>query len=93
MGWNNTPKHVTTTTRRRILNRDGHQCATCGTTHGPFDIDHINNQRGPNYNKDTNLQVLCQHCHRTKTRSEINRGKERKRARRHLPRAPHPGLS
>lgn len=85
MAWTNTKTHVTTTTRKRILNRDGHQCATCGTTQGPFDIDHIDNQRGPNYNRDTNLQVLCAHCHKTKTQWE---SREWRRKTRRTPRQP-----
>lgn len=77
MAWTNTKTHVTTTTRKRILNRDGHQCATCGTTQGPFDIDHINNQRGPNYNNDANLQVLCADCHKAKTARESGAWRQR----------------
>lgn len=67
---NNNRTHVTTATRKRILARDGHQCAQCGNTQGPFDIDHINNQRGPNYDHDENLQVLCAQCHKAKTARE-----------------------
>lgn len=96
MGWNNTPKHVPTTTRRRILNRDAHTCTNCGhhdPTASNLEIDHIDNRRGPTYGLDANLQTLCRQCHRTKTQKETKRGKERKRARRHLPQAPHPGLS
>ena len=92
MAWTNTTKHVPIATRRRILNRDGHQCAQCGSTER-LEIDHINNTRGPNYDRDANLQVLCRPCHRAKTQREMKRGKERKRARRYLPRTPHPGLS
>lgn len=96
MGWNNTPKHVPTATRRRILNRDAHTCTNCGhydPTSATLEIDHINNQRGPNYGQDNNLQTLCRQCHRAKTQTETKRGKEQKRARRYLPRTPHPGLS
>lgn len=96
MVWTNTTKHVPTATRRRILNRDGHQCAQCGH-HDPtattLEIDHIDNRRGPTYGLDVNLQTLCRPCHRAKTQREMKRGKEQKRARRYLPRTPHPGLS
>lgn len=92
MAWTNTTKHVPTATRRRILNRDGHQCAQCGSTER-LEVDHIDNRRGPTYGLDANLQTLCRPCHRAKTQREMKRGKEQKRARRYLPRTPHPGLS
>ena len=66
---NNNPTHVTTTTRKRILARDGHQCAQCGNTEH-LEVDHINHQRGPHYDRDNNLQVLCAQCHKAKTARE-----------------------
>ena len=69
MWQNNNRTHVTTTTRKRILARDGNQCAQCGNTER-LEVDHINNRRGPNYDKDANLQVLCAQCHKAKTARE-----------------------
>lgn len=68
--WTNPSKGAPTAQKTRIYQRDGHQCATCGNTTGPFEIDHIDNTRNPNYHKDTNLQVLCTRCHLTKTQWE-----------------------
>lgn len=93
MAWTNRTKHVPTTTRKRILNRDSHTCQNCGTTTGPLEVDHINNTRGPGYNNDHNLQTLCTTCHTTKTRTEQQAGLQRRAARRRLPATPHPGLS
>lgn len=70
MTWTNTTKHIHTNTRHRILKRDNHTCQHCGTTNAPMEVDHINNQRGPNYNTDTNLQTLCRTCHTKKTQHE-----------------------
>lgn len=76
MAWTNRTKHVTTTTRKRILARDGHQCSQCGNTQ-QLEVDHINNQRGPNYNQDANLQVLCAQCHKAKTARESGEWRRR----------------
>lgn len=89
---NNNPKHVTTSTRKRILNRDQHTCQQCGTTTPPFDIDHIDNTRSPHYNTDTNLQTLCRDCHKTKTQKEAATARNKKQAQLKRPPQPHPGL-
>ena len=78
---NSNPTHVTTATRKRILARDGHQCAQCGNTEH-LEVDHINNRRGPNYDHDENLQVLCTQCHKAKTARESGEW------RRHIKRQP-----
>lgn len=54
-------------TRARILDRDGYRCRNCGApaTH----VDHIDRDGGEN---DSNLQSLCQDCHRRKTSSEAH---------------------
>lgn len=89
MAWKpNRETHVSTTTRQRILRRDGAQCAACGTLSPPFEIDHIDNRRTSLYHQDENLQVLCVPCHRLKTQQEAQRGFRRKYPRRV---DPHPG--
>lgn len=91
MAWSNRG-HNTTAARLRILERDGYRCVHCGTSNGPFDVDHIDNTRGPGYNLDSNLQTLCTSCHEKKTRREIAQGQQRRAARRKLPTTPHPGI-
>lgn len=76
MWQNNNRTHVSTATRKRILARDGHQCAQCGSAEN-LEVDHINNQRGPNYNHDENLQVLCAQCHKAKTARESGAWRQR----------------
>ena len=48
----------------RIRQRDGDRCAICGTTRGPFDVDHAIplRDRVPDY--DANKRVLCPSCNR-----------------------------
>lgn len=91
MAWTN-QGHNTPAQRRRILERDGHRCTKCGDTQGPFDVDHINNTRGPDYDLDTNKQTLCKPCHRAKTQAEERRGQAARRARAKHPGEPHPGI-
>lgn len=91
MAWTNRG-HNTTAARLRILERDGYRCVHCGDAQGPFEVDHIDNTRGPNYNTDANKQTLCVTCHEKKTRAEARRGHQRYYARRRLPQKPHPGL-
>lgn len=76
MVWTNTKTHVTTATRKRILARDGHQCVQCGSAER-LEVDHINNRRGPNYDHDENLQVLCAQCHKAKTARESGEWRRR----------------
>lgn len=54
-------------TRKRILDRDGHRCRTCGApaTH----VDHIDRGAGE---VDSNLQSLCADCHKRKTAAEAH---------------------
>ena len=88
---NNTPKHVPTHTRKKILARDNHTCQHCGTTTPPLEVDHIDNTRSPNYNKETNLQTLCRPCHNKKTQQEAAIARKLKAQRKQLPTKPHPG--
>ncbi|CAB0806778.1 HNH endonuclease [Corynebacterium diphtheriae] len=93
MAWKNSNnKHVTTTTRKRILARDQNTCQHCGTTTPPFDVDHIDNTRGFGYDEDYNLQLLCRTCHNTKTQHEAAAARASKQARLKRPQRPHPGL-
>lgn len=91
MAWTNRG-HNSAVARLRILERDGYRCTHCGDTQGPFEVDHIDNTRGPDYDQDTNRQTLCVTCHEKKTRAEARRGHQRYYARRRLPQKPHPGL-
>ncbi len=91
MAWTNRG-HNSTAARLRILERDGYRCVHCGNTRGPFEVDHIDNTRGPHYDLDTNKQTLCVACHTKKTRAEEQQGRQRHYARRRLPQKPHPGL-
>ena len=76
MWTNGNPTHVTAVTRKRILARDRHQCAQCGNRQN-LEVDHINNHRGPNYDHDENLQVLCAQCHKAKTARESGEWRRR----------------
>lgn len=83
--WTNNETHVTTATRRRILQRDGHQCTRCGST-TKLEVDHIHNLKAGGTNKDYNLQTLCHACHQRKTQREAYRARTRHKRR------PRPGL-
>ena len=56
--------------RRRILNRDGWRCRTCGKA-GRLEVDHvIPVQAGGDWWDPANLQTLCRPCHFAKTATE-----------------------
>lgn len=58
------PREVWSATRRRIWNRDKHQCVRCHIllTLWRAHIDHIvSGKRGTNHH--TNLRTLCRRCH------------------------------
>ncbi len=52
--------------RRIIFARDGHECAYCGTTEGPFEIDHKTPRSRGGTNDPENLAVACRTCNRSK---------------------------
>lgn len=73
-------------TRRRILDRDHHQCQLRypDCTHHATEVDHVT--PGDNHHP-ANLQAACRSCHATKSAREGNAAK-RPRTR---PPEPHPG--
>ena len=50
-------------TRDRLFARDGHRCAICGCTTGPFRIHHVRYKSKGGSNIDDNLIVVCDNCH------------------------------
>jgi 5-methylcytosine-specific restriction protein A len=57
-----------TKTRARILARDGHRCAMCGSR--ATDVDHIVPVSQGGSEVDSNLQSLCRTHHASKTGRE-----------------------
>lgn len=52
--------------RRLVFDRDGEQCAYCGTITGPFEVDHIKALANGGTNSIDNLTVACRACNRSK---------------------------
>jgi hypothetical protein len=52
--------------KQRILERDNHTCRNCGTTKGPFHVDHIRPYSKGGWHVDSNLQTLCAPCNARK---------------------------
>ena len=52
--------------RKIIFARDGHECAYCGDTEGPFEIDHKLPRSRGGANDPDNLAVACRPCNRRK---------------------------
>ena len=65
--------------RRRVLDRDGHRCASCGEPcphprHHP--VDHIVNlAAGGSPADESNLRTLCRREHTAKTAAESRKGR------------------
>ncbi|WP_228002152.1 HNH endonuclease [Nocardia australiensis] len=90
MAWSRNPdryRGLPQATANRIRQRDNSTCQQCGDA--GYQVDHIINVRRGGTGDDTNLQVLCDHCHEVKTRSESARGRAL-HGRRRPPEA-HPG--
>jgi hypothetical protein len=52
--------------REFVLRRDGHRCAYCGATTGPFHIDHVLSVARGGSDDPTNLTVACKPCNLSK---------------------------
>ncbi len=53
-------------TRAAVLRRDGRRCRYCGSTDGPFHIDHIKPRSRGGSNSPRNLTVACRTCNTSK---------------------------
>ena len=61
--------------RRRIFDRDGWRCQSCGKA-GRLECDHILPvHKGGEFWEPSNLQALCRPCHFAKTARENSRRK------------------
>ena len=69
---------VAETLRAEILLRDGEICRYCGTTDGPWEIDHIHPVCRGGSNEPENLTVACRTCNRQKGSKTVRewRGEE-----------------
>lgn len=54
--------NVTGSTKRKVLDRDGHECVQCGETNN-LEIDHIVRYIDGGSNESDNLRTLCHVCH------------------------------
>ena len=59
-----------TLTRRKIIERDRHQCQYCGRTTGQMTTDHIIPKSNGGTDGYENLQLLHAHCHHKKSAQE-----------------------
>lgn len=59
-------RNISPALRQAVFERDGRVCRTCGSTDGPFHLDHIFpfSKGGPT--DERNLQVLCASCNLSK---------------------------
>lgn len=60
------------TMRRIILERDGEVCSYCGTTRGPFHVDHIHPRALGGGDSFNNLCVACAPCNLSKGSSTLS---------------------
>lgn len=59
-------KPISRSTRDKVFARDGEVCAYCGTTDGPFHLDHVLPLSRGGCNSDHNLTVACAPCNISK---------------------------
>ena len=52
--------------RNNLLKREGNRCSYCGTTTGPFHIDHVIPIWEGGHTRPSNLVVACKPCNQTK---------------------------
>lgn len=62
----NAIQHTSKEQRDQIYTRDGQHCGYCGSTTGPFHIDHILPIWYGGASDDTNLVVACKRCNMNK---------------------------
>jgi len=85
---------LTDATRKRILNRDQHQCTAtmrdtgrrCPATSN-LEVDHITPYSQGGTDQDNNLRTLCHWHHLKKTEAEAAQGRQAKR-----PKPKHPAM-
>lgn len=75
------------TTKRRILERDGHRCYLCGGT--AITVDHVVNVAAGGSHDDDNLAAICDPCHDVKSEHERRAGIKARKAGRQVQ---HPGV-
>lgn len=56
--------------RDEIFKRDKYTCQVCGRVGGELELDHIVNVARGGTDDDTNLQTICNACHKPKTHAE-----------------------
>lgn len=59
-------RNVSKKLKARIAERDHHTCQECGSTEGPFEVDHIRPYSKGGWNDPTNLRLLCSDCNQRK---------------------------
>lgn len=65
--------------RQRVLERDKGLCQPClsqGKYTPAVEVDHIVNIASGGTDSDTNLQAICDPCHKAKTQTEARRGRD-----------------
>ena len=68
--------------KKKILNRDGFLCQEClsnGVSKLAREVDHILPRAEGGGDELSNLQSLCYSCHKTKTKRDTKRGRQRAR--------------
>lgn len=64
--WSGQRKSIPSKVREFVYTRDGLSCSYCGTTQGPFEIDHVVPWSRGGGNEPENLRVSCRSCNRQK---------------------------